>query len=247
MGDRIIDFLYRVRGDFSPNGLQKVFFSFYPEDMDQMVKIADDILDISNCAVWYHEDSMAADDIDLDDLGMKLQEMKLFVVIISTKYLANDSLAKNWEYGFAMEHHIPVLPIAVESGLEEYFAVEMNCIHDGYGDIQLLRSEVTDWTEISYYQKLARDLGAILLENEEVERIKQAFSGKIFLSYRKKDRKYANELMHTIHSIPSLRNVSIWFDEFMSAGEKWSDQIGDALKQSDVFLLLVSPSITEVL
>lgn len=199
MGDRIIDFLYRVRGDFSPNGLQKVFFSFYPEDMDQMVKIADDILDISNCAVWYHEDSMAADDIDLDDLGMKLQEMKLFVVIISTNYLANDSLAKNWEYGFAMEHHIPVLPIAVESGLEEYFAVEMNCIHDGYGDIQLLRSEVTDWTEISYYQKLARDLGAILLENEEVERIKQAFSGKIFLSYRKKDRKYANELMHTIH------------------------------------------------
>lgn len=78
----------------------------------------------------------------------------------------------------AMEHHIPVLPIAVESGLEEYFAVEMNRIHDGYGDIRLLRSEVTDRTEISYYQKLVRDLGAILLENEEVERIKQAFGGK---------------------------------------------------------------------
>ena len=51
--------------------------------------------------------------------------------------------------------------------------------------------------------------------------------------------------MHTIHSIPSLRNVSIWFDEFISSGERWSDQIGDALEQSDVFLLLVSPSITE--
>ena len=245
MRNKIIDFSYRVRGDFSPNGLQKVFFSFYPEDKERMEKIADDILDISNCAAWYHEDSMTADDINLDDLGMKLQEMKLFVVIVSTNYLANDSLAKNWEYRFAMEHHIPVLPIAVESGLEEYFAVEMNRIHEGDGDIQLLRSEVTDRTEISYYQKLARDLGAILLENEEVERIKQAFSGKIFLSYRKKDRRYANELMHTIHDIPSLRNVSIWFDEFMSSSEKWSDQIGDALKQSDVFLLLVSPSITE--
>lgn len=245
MGNKIIDFSYRVRGDFSPNGLQKVFFSFYPEDIERMEKIADDILDISNCAVWYHTDSLTADEIDLDDFGMKLQGMKLFVVIVSTNYLANDSLAKNWEYGFAMEHHIPVLPIAVESDLEEYFAVEMNRIHDGYGDIQLLRSEVTDRTEISYYQKLARDLGAILLGNEEVERIKQAFSGKIFLSYRKKDRRYANELMHTIHSIPSLRNVSIWFDEFMSSGEKWSDQIGDALKQSDVFLLLISPSITE--
>lgn len=245
MGNKIIDFSYRVRGDFSPNGLQKVFFSFYPGDIARMEKIADDILDISDCAVWYHTDLLKADDIDLDDLGMKLQEMKLFVVIVSTNYLANDSLAKNWEYEFAMEQHIPILPIAAESGLEEYFAVEMNRVHDGYGDIQLLRSEVTDRTEISYYQKLARDLSAILLENGEVERIKQAFSGKIFLSYRKKDRRYANELMHTIHDIPSLRNVSIWFDEFMSSGEKWSDQIGDALAQSDVFLLMVSPSITE--
>mgnify|MGYP001040772260 CR=1 FL=1 len=76
MGNKIIDFSYRVRGDFSPNGLQKVFFSFYPGDTVRMEKIADDILDISNCAVWYHTDSLTADDIDLDDLGMKLQEMK---------------------------------------------------------------------------------------------------------------------------------------------------------------------------
>lgn len=136
MGNKIIDFSYRVRGNFSPNGLQKVFFSFYPGDTARMENIADDILDISNCAVWYHTDSQMADDIDLDDFGMKLQEMKLFVVIVSTNYLANDSLAKNWEYGFTMEHHIPILPIAVESGLEEYFAVEMNRICDGYGDIQ---------------------------------------------------------------------------------------------------------------
>lgn len=144
MGNKIIDFSYRVRGGFSPNGLQKVFFSFYPGDIARMEKIADDILDMSNCAVWYHTDSLTEDDIDMDDFGMKLQEMKLFVVIVSTNYLANDSLAKNWEYGFAMEHHIPILPIAVESGLEEYFAVEMSRVCDGYGDIQLLRSEVTD-------------------------------------------------------------------------------------------------------
>lgn len=108
MGNKIIDFSYRVRGNFSPNGLQKVFFSFYPGDTARMENIVDDILDISNCAVWYHTDSQ----------------------------MANDSLAKNWEYGFTMEHHIPILPIAVESGLEEYFAVEMNRICDGYGDIQ---------------------------------------------------------------------------------------------------------------
>lgn len=245
MGNKRIDFSYRVGGDFSPNGLQRVFISFHPEDTAQMEKIANDVLNISNCAVWYHTDSLTAEEADLDDFARKLCEMKLFVVVVTTNYLENDSLAKNWEYGFAMKHHIPVLPIAAESGLEEYFAAEMNRICDGYGDIQLLRSQVTDRTEISYNQKLIRDLSAILLENKEVERIKRAFSGRIFLSYRKKDRRYANELMHTIHSIPSLRNVSIWFDEFMSSGEKWSEQIGEALKKSDVFLLMVSPSITE--
>ena len=51
MRNKIIDFSYRVRGDFSPNGLQKVFFSFYPEDKERMEKIAEDILAISNCAV----------------------------------------------------------------------------------------------------------------------------------------------------------------------------------------------------
>ncbi len=245
MGKKRIDFSYKVRGDFSPNGLQKVFLSFHPEDSAQMKKFADDILNISDCAIWYHTDSLTAEETDLEDLELKLGEMRLFVVVVTTNYLLCDSLAKNWEYAFAMEHHIPILPIAAETGLEEYFAMEMNRVGHGYGDIQLLRSQVTDWTEIPYDQKLMRALRAILVADTEIERIKQAFSGRIFLSYRKKDRRYANELMRTIHNIPSLRNVSIWFDEFMSSGEKWSEQIEEALKKSDVFLLMVSPSITE--
>ena len=62
MGNKTIDFSYRVRGDFSPNGLQKVFFSFYPKDTAQMEKIANDILDISDCAIWFHTDSLTEDD-----------------------------------------------------------------------------------------------------------------------------------------------------------------------------------------
>lgn len=62
------------------------------------------------------------------DYGLKLKEMKLFVIIAMTNYLSSDSLEKNWEYGFALDHHIPVLPIAAESNLEEFFSSEMNCL-----------------------------------------------------------------------------------------------------------------------
>ena len=144
-----------------------------------------------------------------------------------------------------MKNHIPILPIAVETNLEEFFAVEMNRIGKGYGDIQILNLQITDKTAIQYRQKLYNALEAALVDNEEIERIKQAFSKHIFLSYRKKDRKYAKELLQSIYDIPFLQNVSVWYDEFISSGEKWSSQIEDALKNSEVFLLLVTPSIIE--
>jgi len=240
-----IDFSYRVRGNFSPNGLQKVFVSFHPSDTEQMNGIVSDILETADCAVYYHTDSFLINDIDLEDYELKLREMKLFVVAVTTNYLSNDSLSKSWEYGFAMKHNIPILPVAVESGLEDFFTAEMNRIGSGYGDIQLLKSQDNDKTVIPYKQKLLRDLGAILVNDNVSEQIKKAFSGQIFLSYRKKDRKYANELMRTIHSIPSLQYVSVWYDEFISSGESWNSQIENALKNSDVFLLMVSPFITE--
>lgn len=245
MKKKAVEILYKTKGDFSPNGLQKVFCSFHPADISHMQNATEDILSVANCAIFYHPSDIDKDAVDLDDYTMKLLEMKLLVVIVSTNFLKEDSFAKNWEYGFAIEHNIPVLPIAVEYDIEAYFANEMNRIRKGYGDIQLLRTKVRDKTEIAYQQKLYRDLSSILIDDNEIHKIRKAFSGQIFLSYRKKDRKYAHELMRTIHDIPSLRNVSIWYDEFISSGEKWSDKIGDVLKQSDVFLLMVTPSIIE--
>ncbi len=240
-----LELSYKVRGNFSPNGLQKVFFSFHPADFEQMKKIIDDILGMTDCVAYYHSDDVSAGELNIDDCSLKLGEMKLFVVIVSTNYLMHDSFAKSWEYGFAVTNNIPILPIAVEPGLESSFTVVMNQIGKGYGDRQLLNSQIDDKTAITYRQKLLRDLNTILVSDKEIEKIKKAFNGQLFLSYRKKDRKYANELMRTIHSIPSLQNISIWYDEFISTGENWSDQIENALKKSDVFLLMVTPSIME--
>lgn len=247
VGNVSIEFFHKVRGNFSPNGLQKVFLSFHPADRSQMEQVASEILEIADCAIFYHltSASVKAKDINIEDYALKLKEMKLFVIVITTNYLTNDSLSKNLEFTFALEHNIPILPIAFESKLEELFAVEMNKIRTGLGAIQLLNRTVSDKTEIPYDQKLARALNAILADQKQINMIKAAFVKRIFLSYRKKDRKYANELMRTIHSVPSLERTSIWYDEFLSSGERWDDQIKEALHNSDVFLLLVTPFITE--
>lgn len=138
--EKNLELSYKVRGNFSPNGLQKVFFSFHPADFGQMKKIIDDILKMADCVAYYHSDDVSADELNIDDCSLKLSEMKLFVVIVSTNYLMYDSFAKSWEYGFAVTNNIPILPITVEPGLESSFTVVMNQIGKGYGDRQLLNS-----------------------------------------------------------------------------------------------------------
>lgn len=247
MSNVVIEFLHKVRGGFSPNELQKVFISYHPSDRSLMEQVASDILEVMDCAVYYHETlaSVKKQDINMDDYELKLMEMKLFVVVITTNYLVSDSLSKNTDIGFALSHNIPILPIAVETDLEELYMNEMNKIGDGLGTLQLLNRFVFDRSALPYMQKLTVALNSVLVDREQVHRIKAAFNKRIFLSYRKKDRKYANELIRTIHSIPALERTAIWYDEFLSSGERWDEQIREAISHSDVFLLLVTPSITE--
>ena len=80
----------------------------------------------------------------------------------------------------------------VEKGLEQSF--KSIC-----GEKQLLDRTNDDPTSIPYKKKLEDYLSVVLIGAELSEKIRRAFDAYIFLSYRKKDRKVAQELMRTIH------------------------------------------------
>jgi hypothetical protein len=62
---------------------------------------------------------------------------------------------------------------------------------------------------------------------------------RVFLSYSHKDKPIARELSRELEQ----RGAAVWFDEQMIApGDNWSERIGEAIRNSDVFLLLVSPA-----
>ena len=100
---------------------------------------------------------------------------------------------------------------------------------DKFGELQYLDPYAHDATAISYEEKLKKFLESVLISNEMAERIRKAFDAYIFLSYRKKDRKYANQLMRLIHSNPECRDIAIWFDEFLTPGESFKDSIDKIL------------------
>lgn len=226
--------LYKTRGDTTPKGKPRVFFACHGEDFrGYFQEITEEILKISDCAVYYYEPGEVALD---EDFYLNLAQMQLMVMPVTTRLLYTKNRAMDVEFAYAAKHHIPVLPLMQEPGLESRY-------HEKFGDLQFLNKYNNDPTAIPYTEKLKRYLQAVLVGDELAEKVRAAFDAYIFLSYRKKDRKFAQELMRLLHRDPQCRDIAIWYDEFLTPGEDFNDAIRAALEKSGLFVLAVTPNL----
>ena len=229
------DIKYKTRGESSPQGKPRVWFCAHPDDYKPFfAPMAEAILQKQNCAVYYDGEPTAP--YDEESLFLDLGRMNLFLMPVTYRLLHTRNRALDVEFRYAIAHHIPVLPILQESGLETDF----NAI---CGDLQCLDPHTEDATALSYDEKLTKYLSSVLVGDELAEKIRKAFDAYIFLSYRKKDRKYAQELMHLIHKNDFCRDIAIWYDEFLTPGENFNDSIAEAMKKSSLFALAVTPNL----
>ena len=176
---------------------------------------------------------------EVEDYELRLGEMQLFVVPITTRLLTKPSRAMDVDVPFAIEHHIPVLTLMQESGVEDLYSRR-------FGDLQFLEKNTHDPTAIPYEEKLTKYLESVIIGDKLAQQVRDAFDAYIFLSYRKKDRKYAQDLMRLIHQKPFCRDIAIWYDEFLTPGEGFNQAIREALEKSDLFALTVTPNLLEM-
>ena len=224
---------YKTRGDSNPQGKPRVYFCCHFEDFDKYFEsVSDEILAKQNCVMWYCDEKVVRN----EDFFADLKQMQLFVMPVTANLLCTENEALDFEFKFAIENHIPVLPLMQENGLEELF--NKKC-----GDLQFLDKNNTDTTAISYDEKLKKYLESVLIGDELAEKIRAAFDAYVFLSYRKKDRRYAQELMRLIHKNEFCRDIAIWYDEFLTPGENFNDSIKEALQKSGLFVLTVTPNL----
>ena len=229
------DFLYKTIAGERPQGKPNVFFSCHPDDFARFFEqYASKILKIQNCAVWYESEPGA--EYDPEDLELRLSQMQLFVIPVTTKLLTTPNRAMDVEFPFAMEKHIPVLPLMTEQGLDDVYSRR-------FGDLQYLDPNNTDETRRSFDEVLSSYIRATLVSSELAAKVRAAFDAYIFLSYRKKDRKMAQELMRLIHKNPVCRDIAIWYDEFLTPGEDFNRAIEEMLEKSDLFALAVTPNL----
>lgn len=171
---------------------------------------------------------------------MDLGQFGVFLVPVTLRLMSDPCRAMRADIAYAKEKNIFILPFMMEKGIDSVYALSEN-----FGERQYLSPLYTDSTAISYEDKLKKILDAVLISGELIERICASFDAYVFLSYRKKDRRYANELMRSIHAIPGCRDIAVWHDEFLTPGESFTENINKAMKKSKLFTLLVTPNILE--
>ena len=217
----------------------RVYFTCHPGDFDKYFKrVCDDIFLTHDCAIYYTEDMTEA--IAEEDKEIELGRNNLFVIPVTLKLLTTPNRAMVSDFVYAKEHHIPVLPLMMEQGIDIIYSRP-----DKFGELQYIDPNNTDLTAISYGDKLKKYLESVLVSSETAERVRAAFDAYIFLSYRKKDRRYANQLMRLIHANPEYRDIAIWYDEFLTPGESFKTSIDKILSDSKLFTLLVTPNLLE--
>ncbi len=103
--------LYKTRGDIPSRGLPRVYFSCHGQDFaGYFEEISREILKICNCAVYYYD---VEPDLD-EDYYWNLSQMNLVVMPVSSRLLYMPCRAMDVDLPYALEHHIPVLPLMQE-------------------------------------------------------------------------------------------------------------------------------------
>ena len=229
-----------TRGNADPHEKPRVFFASHPDDSDRYFgQVVEMLHRYQNCAVYYQkEDGDKRDSMSFDDLAPFLSQMQLVVVPVTTRLVTLPNLAMDEIVPYAIHHHIPVLPLMMESGLDDMF-------RERFGDLQYLQPGQTDPTALPFDLKLEKYLSGVLVGDEMAARVRDAFDAYIFLSYRKKDRAYAQELMRMIHKSNRYRDIAIWYDEYLVPGENFNQAIQAALAKGKLFALVVTPSLLE--
>ncbi len=234
MSDTSLVLSYVTKGNASPRGKAKVYFSYAGEDLVYLQHTAELLFRTHDCAVYYYDYTKGAP--DNRELALLLQEMVLFVTPVTANYLFTENNARCFELQFALQQHIPFLPLLQNDDLIGPF-------NEICGNLQFLNEFVNDATAISFEEKLKNYLDAVVLDRQLISRIQAAFDAYVFLSYRKKDRAEAQQLMRLIHNHPQCLDIAIWYDEFLVPGEPFDEAIEAALKKSNLFALLVTPNL----
>ena len=236
-----------TRTGVSEKGRSKVLIVMHEEDRTAYeALITQDVLRSADCAVFTlkagAEQKLAGGTpqelADFVEHMANIGEMRIVVAVVTERFLSDECFGRLVQVPEAIERKVAVLPIIVEPGLVDEFNND-----EIFSGMQFLDRTSTDSTELGYEVKLRKYLDSLILTQTEVRDIRRHHIGHAFLSYRKKDRPLARKLMELIHDI--RQDLAIWYDEFLTPGRHFDEEIENTIRQSDIFAMSMTPNMLE--
>ncbi|MBQ7415935.1 MAG: tetratricopeptide repeat protein [Oscillospiraceae bacterium] len=226
---------FETRDGSSPNEKSWVFLCALPEGAPaQLAAIREDIFQFCNCAIWY-DDGV---DTPPDELENAIAQSAMAVLPVTGSLLEAESVIQMQILPLLQSHRVSILPVLDDPNLLDMFNLR-------FRNIQVLDKHNTDKTAIPYEEKLKRFLDTMLLGDAMADRVRGTFRGQLFLSYRKKDRALALDMMKQIRKHPRCRAIKLWYDEFLTPGEEFNGNIFNAIRESDLFLLALTQNMVK--
>ena len=214
---------------------ERVYILGHPGHKEEIDKTAELIQKYYRAEIWISMGDEAEQDIS--ELEPVLRQMNLVVVMAGRRLLSELEEATGIVLDLATNMHKRIMPIIMERGIENEFSLKYGYFHMLDFSNSDYESKVKDFIEqyVDQYINISK----------EPKSIEDFFHFRIFISYRKKDRKYLLSLVDKIRQWDEHIDTSIWYDDALIPGEDYNLQIHDSLLNSDVILLLVTPNLLE--
>jgi len=224
----------QARGSEIGRNRQRIFLCCHPKNKTARDVIIGDLLSYdagADCIVSFIE---TPEEVDETALLQELHETTTMVLIISPEFLEQSKTQKSSEFKIAKNIKLPIIPIALDPSLFPQFTEQEGAIHG------------LSLSDEEYRIKLRTQLLNLLVSESLVAEINgKAFSGRLFLSYRKKDISLAREFMKTFHDNKEFQSVAVWYDKFLNAGRVFDVEIESSIDSADVVTLMATKNITE--
>lgn len=239
-------------------GKEKIFLSCRPEDQGLLPEIAADFFTALDGIVYFELAGSSTPDYPgfrfpprsvESGRDLLLEQMDLVCIAVSRRLLEDPEPVLSNDLPLLRRQKIPVLFVLTEPGLiEDFNRIFGNCqameyYREDYRD--RLRAALLHLLDDKDTFTWAPARKAYVPKEDTLQETERFFTSRLFLSYRKKDRERALLLLRLIHSFPECRDIGIWFDDFLTEGEEFTEEISRKLRDSDAVLLAVTPHILE--
>lgn len=161
--------------------------------------------------------------------------MDIIVLVVTNKFLMNSTtnVGLNIDFKIAKENKLIVLPILIESNLQNDFNSYVAHYH------------FIDKNNSTYNQQLKEFFDKNFNVYIRLIETKNPYKGKVFISYRKKDKIQLIKLLDFISNLNYFDSLEIWYDEYLIPGEKYNEIIDESIKNCDFVLFLITENCLE--